>query len=130
MLKCEESPPGQLLLAIQQFNRREWYECHETIEELWLGEQGEMKDFLQGSLQIAVALLHLRNGNYGGAVSLLESGVNYLNRVSDICLWVDVAALIADAEKVRSALEELGRENMDSLDQSLIPLIKVVSLMR
>ncbi len=130
MLKCEESPPGQLLLAIQQFNRREWYECHETIEELWLGEQGEMKDFLQGSLQIAVALLHLRNGNYGGAVSLLVSGVNYLKRVSDICLWVDVAALIADAEKVRSALEELGRENMESLDQSLIPLIKIVSLVR
>ena len=76
MLKCEESPPGQLLLAIRQFNNREWYDCHETIEELWLGETGEMRNFLQGTLQISVALLHWRNGNYGGAISLLESGIN------------------------------------------------------
>ncbi|MDD2309543.1 MAG: DUF309 domain-containing protein [Desulfuromonadaceae bacterium] len=130
MLRCEESPPGQLLLAIRQFNCREWYECHETIEELWLGETGEMKDFLQGTLQISVALLHWRNGNYGGAVSLLTSGANYLKRVSDVCLWVDVPALIADSERVRVALEELGTERMESLESTLLPQIKTVSTVR
>ena len=100
MLKCEESPPGQLLLAIRQFNKREWYECHETIEELWLDETGEMRNFLQGTLQISVALLHWRNGNHGGAVSLLESGVKYLKCVSDVCLWVDVLALIPTTQLI------------------------------
>lgn len=127
MRKCEESPPGQLLLAIRQFNSRDWYNCHETLEDLWLGETGEVRNFLQGALQIAVALHHWRNGNHGGAVSLLESGVKYLSRVSDACLWVDVAALIADADKVRGALVQLGKERMDSLDQALIPLIQTVS---
>jgi hypothetical protein len=127
MLKCEESPPGQLLLAIRQFNSREWYDCHETIEELWLGETGEMKDFLQGTLQISVALHHWRNGNHGGAVSLLASGVNYLKRVSDVCLWVDVPTLIADSERVRIALAELGKDHMEDLKSSLIPQIKTVS---
>lgn len=127
MLKCEESPPGQLLLAIRQFNSRDWYNCHETLEDLWLGETGEVRNLLQGALQIAVALHHWRNGNYGGAVSLLESGVKYLSRVSDACLWVDVAALIADSDKVRGALVQLGNEKMDSLDQTLLPLIKTVS---
>ena len=127
MRKCEESPPGQLLLAIRQFNSRDWYNCHETLEDLWLGETGEVRNFLQGALQIAVALHHWRNGNHGGAVSLLESGVTYLSRVSDACLWVDVAALIADAEKVRGALVQLGKERMDSLDEALIPLIQTVS---
>ena len=130
MLKSEESPPGQLLLAIRQFNNREWYECHETIEELWLDETGEMRNFLQGTLQISVALLHWRNGNYGGAISLLESGVKYLKCVSDVCLWVDVLALIADSERVRVSLEELGKERMCSLDSTLIPLIKTVSNIR
>ena len=127
MLTCEESPPGQFLLAIRQFNNREWYDCHETTEELWLGETGEMRDFLQGTIQIAVALHHWRNGNHGGAVSLLASGVNYLKRVSDVCLWVDVPALIADSDKVRAALEDLGKERMDSLDPLLIPLIRTIS---
>lgn len=74
MRHCEESPPGLLLLAIRQFNVGQWYECHETLEELWIGEMGEVRDFFQGVLQIAVALHHWRNGNYGGAFSLLNGG--------------------------------------------------------
>ncbi len=130
MLKCEESPPGQLLLAIRQFNNREWYDCHETIEELWIGATGEMRDFLQGTLQISVALLHWRNGNHSGAVTLLAGGVKYLKHVSDVCLWVDVSALIADSERVRVSLEELGKEHMGLLDSELIPQIKTVSTFR
>ena len=130
MLKCEESLPEQLLLAICQFNNSEWYDCHETIEELWIGETGEMRDFLQGTLQISVALFHWRNGNYGGAVHLLTSGVNYLKRVSDVCLCVDVLALIADSDRVRVALEGLGKDRMEALESTLIPQIKTVSASR
>lgn len=130
MLTCDQSPPGQFLLAIRQFNSRDWYECHETIEDLWLGETGEMKDFLQGTLQISVALLHWRNGNHGGAVSLLASGVNYLKRVPDVCLWVDVPSLIADSDRVRVALEELGKDHMEMLESTLLPQIKTVSATR
>lgn len=130
MLKCEDSPPGQLLLAIRQFNSREWYECHETIEDLWIGETGEMRDFLQGTLQVAVALHHWRNGNHGGAVSLLASGVNYLKRVYDVCLWVDVPAFISDTERVRIVLEQRGKEHMASLEPALIPRIKTISATR
>ena len=130
MRTCDQSPPGQFLLAIRQFNSREWYDCHETIEDLWLGETGEMKDFLQGTLQISVALLHWRNGNHGGAISLLASGVNYLKRVPDVCLWVDVPSLIADSTRVRIALEDLGKDRMELLESTLIPRIKTVSAAR
>ena len=125
---CEESPPGQLLQGIREFNGRDWLECHETVEVLWIGEEGEVRDFYQGIIQIAVALHHWRNGNFGGAVSLLKGGAGYLRRVSDRCQWVDVAGLIADSNRVRAALEELGKEQMGSLDQALIPLIKTVSM--
>lgn len=127
MRQCKETPPGQLLLGIRQFNAGEWYDCHETLEELWIGETGEVRDLLQGMLQIAVALHHWRNGNHGGAVSLLKGGVTYLQRVSDTCLWVDVAALIADADIVRSSLETLGREKSGALDRELLPRITTVS---
>jgi predicted metal-dependent hydrolase len=127
MRQCNESPPGQLLLAIRQFNARQWYECHETLEDLWIGEAGEVREFLQGTLQIAVALLHWRNGNYGGAVSVLTSGIKHLRHVSDACMWVDVAGLISDANRVREALEELGRERMNELDPSYIPRLRTVS---
>ena len=124
---CEESPPGHLLQGVREFNRREWYDCHETVEELWIGAEGELRNFYQGIIQIAIALHHWRNGNFGGAVSLLSGGAGYLRRVADRCQWVDVAALVADADRVRAALEELGKERMEDLDQSLIPTIKTVA---
>lgn len=127
MRNCNESPPGQLLLAIRQFNARQWFECHETLEDLWIGEEGETRNFFQGVLQIAVALHHWRNGNYGGAISLLTGGVSYLSKVRDKCMWVDVAQIIADANRLREALEMLGRDKMGELDPSLVPLLKTVS---
>ncbi|MBW4054849.1 MAG: DUF309 domain-containing protein [Proteobacteria bacterium] len=127
MRHCNESPPGQLLLAIRQFNAGQWYECHETLEDLWIGEGGEVREFFQGTLQVAVALLHWRNGNYGGAISVLTSGVQHLSHVSDVCMWVDVAGLIADANRVREALEDLGSERMNELDPSYIPRLRTVS---
>lgn len=123
---CEESPPGQLLQGIREFNRGEWYECHETVEDLWIGESGEMRDFYQGIIQIAIALHHWRNGNFGGAVSLLTGGADYLRRVSDRCQWVDVCALIADSEQMKAALEECGKERMASLGPGVIPRIKTI----
>jgi len=128
--QCTDSPPGQLLQAIREFNSREWFECHETVEDLWIGETGEIRDFYQGFLQVAVALHHWRNGNYGGAISLLKGGAGYLRRVSDACQWVDVAGLIDDADRMRAALEGLGKERMDELDAGFIPLVKTVTTAR
>lgn len=122
--ECNESPPGQLLQGIREFNRGNWFECHETVEDLWIGAVGEVRDFYQGLIQIAVALHHWRNGNFGGAISLLKGGVEYLSRVADRCQWVDVATLIADSNRMLAVLEELGKERMESLDPGFIPRIQ------
>jgi uncharacterized protein len=124
--ECSDSPPGQLLQGIREFNRRDWFECHETVEDLWIGEEGEVRDLYQGIIQIAVALHHWQNGNFGGTVSLLKGGVGYLRTVTDRCQWIDVAGLIADSDRMRTALEELGKDRMESLDPGVIPLIRTV----
>lgn len=124
---CEESPPGQLLQGIREFNRGDWYDCHETVEDLWIGSEGEVRSFYQGIIQVAIALYHWRNGNFGGAVSLLKRGAGHLRHVSDRCQWVDIAALIADADRTCAALEELGEERMEQLDPTLVPRIRTVS---
>lgn len=113
--------------AIREFNRHDWLESHETVEDLWIGSEGEMRNFYQGIIQLAVALYHWQNGNFGGAVSLLRGGSQYLRHVSDRCQWVDVAGLIDDADRMRTALEGLGKERMDSLKPELIPRIKIIS---
>ena len=122
---CASSPSGELLRAFGEFNRGEWFDCHETLEDLWVGSEGEMRDFYQGVLQVAVALHHWRNGNFKGSVLLLTSGADKLHRVRPVCQRIEVEALAAAADRLREALTTLGPERMAELDQALIPRLRL-----
>jgi uncharacterized protein len=126
MGECEAVPPDELLRAIDQFNCGDWFECHETLEELWVGGKGELRDFYQGMLQLAVALHHWRNGNFKGAVILLRGGGNLLSRVAPVCQGVDLAALRADASRLLAELSALGEDRMEELPESLILKVRLV----
>ena len=126
MRRCEESPPEQLLHAVAQFNSREWFECHETLEELWHGEKGRGRNFYQGVIEIAVSLHHWNNGSFAGAVSLLKKGMAHLGCVAGICQQVDVSGLIEDCRATLTALEGLGRERMGELKKERFPLLRLV----
>ena len=122
---CTSSPSGLLLQAFGEFNRGDWFQCHETLEDLWTGSDGEMRDFHQGILQIAVALHHWRNGNYKGSVLLLESGTDKLRRVRPICQRIEVSELVTAADRFREMLMSLGPERMADIDPSLIPRLRL-----
>lgn len=126
MRHCDDSPPAELLRAFGEFNRGDWFECHETMEELWVGEAGEVRDFYQGVLQLAVALHHWREGNFGGAIRLLQGGAAYLRRVGPACQRMDVNGLVAAADRMREALTLLGPERMAELDKALIPRMRII----
>jgi hypothetical protein len=122
---CGRSPSRHLLQAFGEFNRGEWFDCHETLEDLWVGTEGEMRHFYQGLLQIAVALHHWRNGNFGGALSLLAGGADYLRRVPDVCQRIEVATMIREADRCREELVRLGSARMGELDPALIPRMRL-----
>lgn len=57
--------------GLAQFNDRLFFECHDTLEEVWSGVRGAPRDFFQGLIQAAVGFYHLGNGNPQGARSVL-----------------------------------------------------------
>jgi len=57
--------------AVEQFNRGEFYACHDTLEALWMEAVDPERRFYQGLLQTAVAYYHLQNGNRRGCMILL-----------------------------------------------------------
>ena len=125
---CHDAPSGQVLLGIRQFNNGEWYECHETLELLWISETGDLRNLYQGIIQLAVALHHWRNGNFSGAISLLDGGMEYLSKLPQICLWIDVAELVRQVESVKKQLEGLGKARIAELDTRYIPKIETVAV--
>ncbi len=122
---CALSPSRQLLQAFGEFNRGEWFDCHETLEDLWVGSEGEIRWFYQGLLQIAVALHHWKNGNYGGALTLLAGGSDDQKRVRPVCQRIEVATVVVEADRCRAALEGLGAGRMHELDPALIPRMRL-----
>jgi hypothetical protein len=123
----EETPLFQLLVAIRQFNDRKWYDCHKTLGNILLEEKDGLRDFLQGFLLIAVALHHMHIDNFGGAVSLLTTGLNCLHSASGTCQWINSTQFIIDADRLRLTLEQLGSEQMKLLNPALIPRIMPTS---
>jgi hypothetical protein len=126
MTNCAEPPPDELLLAVRQFNNRDWFECHETLEDLWMGETGEVRKFYEGILHVSVALHHWKNRNFGGTISLLRSGVDHLSHVQPVCQQVDVLTFMVSANTVLESLARLGKDRMAELEFSLIPRLQLV----
>ncbi|HEX2171776.1 MAG TPA: DUF309 domain-containing protein, partial [Dehalococcoidia bacterium] len=121
---CAEPPPDALIAGIDQFNRRAFYECHETLEAIWLADRRLVRRLYQGILQVGVAFYHLGRGNYRGATSLLASGLDYLQSFPPVCQDVDVARLIADGRRAQAALEALRPEQCAEFDWGLVPTIR------
>lgn len=92
--------------AAALFNAELYFEVHEVLETAWGVAKGATRVFLQGLLQIAVALHHAQHGNAAGASRLLEAGrVKVLPHVPQFH-GVDVAALLdamAEWERARAA---------------------------
>ena len=56
------------LAFLVYFNRdRDYFECHEVMEELWLAQESD--PLYKGLLQIAVGLFHFRYGNVIGRIT-------------------------------------------------------------
>lgn len=125
--RCDDPPPAALLLGIEQFNKREYFECHETLEALWNNEPGPIRVLAKGILQVGVGCYHLLRGNYRGAVLKLASGANYLEPFAPKCRGVEVAQLIADAHRLHAEVAAHGPERTSEVDRALLPIIQVTN---
>ena len=121
---CREPAPPLLRRGIEQFNAGEFFEQHETLEDLWRSEARPVRRLYQGILQIGVAMYHLRRGNHHGTTVMLSRGADHLRPFAPACQGVDVADLIAGAARVRRALDRLGPDRLDAFDWSLAPTVK------
>lgn len=122
----EREPSPALINAVQQFNAGEYFACHETLEELWLAENGELRSFYQGILQVGVGLYHLQRGNERGALILLARGRGLLARFSPTCVGIDVATLARETEMVEASLRVHGLQATQKASSHLFPRIRMV----
>ncbi len=144
--RCSMPPSSELLRAIEQFNQREYFECHETLEAMWhierdlarafsrtaegthrVKERIYCDDLYKGILQVGVGCYHLLRNNYHGATVKLQTGADYLEPFVPRCMGVEVEQLVADARRLREVVVSLGPDRLRDVDLSLLPIVRVIA---
>jgi predicted metal-dependent hydrolase len=55
------------------FNKQHFYEAHDVLEELWLGQRGQANDhFYKGLIQLAGAFVHLQKNRLKPSAALFK----------------------------------------------------------
>ena len=69
---CQAGLDVRVLVGLELYNAREYFECHEVLENAWRAEKGPIRELYRGILQIAVGYYHIQRGNYIGARKMFK----------------------------------------------------------
>ena len=83
------------------FDKKEYYECHEIIESLWLEtpKDDKCRNLYQGVIQAAAAIYKLERGVVSGAQGLRATAKGYLEPYKPAALGADVSGIIKTMEE-------------------------------
>jgi predicted metal-dependent hydrolase len=100
----EEDRRG-LAKGVVEFNAGYFFECHDTLEEVWSGVRGPAREFFQGLIQVSVGFYHFGNGNRGGASTMLERGLKRLAKYPDRYYELELGSLRREVADWRVRIE-------------------------
>jgi predicted metal-dependent hydrolase len=118
----------QFQRGINEFNRGCFFECHDTLEDLWHETRGIDRLFLQGLIQVSVGFYHLLNRNFKGATSQFTRGLNKLQKYRPSHRGIELEDFL---KKIVSwlALAERGLiGELVEIDETKIPKLQITSL--
>ncbi len=109
---------------VRHWNDREFFECHETLEELWFENHGPERKFYQGLIQGATAFLKLEKENLTGAKKLFAGALNCLEDYPPRYLGFRLREFVDLLETWQARLElaaELGPIEFDPGQLPMLP---------
>jgi uncharacterized protein len=121
-MEAQDDP--RFLKGIDEFNQQLFFECHETLEEIWLEDRGEDRKFYQGIIQIAAGYFKWQQGVPVGALKLWRTGLEKLAAYGPIHLGIQVESLV---EAVKQNLAELeAAQQSGALPALNLPMIHLI----
>jgi predicted metal-dependent hydrolase len=90
-MEAQDDP--RFIKGIDEFNHGLFFECHETLEEIWLEDHGDDRKFYQAIIQIAAGYFKLEQGVPAGAIKLWRTGLEKLEPYRPVYLGINADAL-------------------------------------
>ena len=119
-----DSPSTQVNKAVDQFNAGLFWECHETLEEIWLVTSYPLRHFYQGVLKIAVGFHHSDRHNVRGCRNKLGEGLRLLKVFTPSFLGLDTGALAVETDQWLQLVSRGPRLDWTVLDSEPKPRIR------
>jgi predicted metal-dependent hydrolase len=102
----ENKEPDLFSQGIKEFNGRQFFACHETLETFWRTQPMPEREFTQGIIQSAVAFYHLKRNNFTGAIKLLKRALPRLQKFAPVCMGLEVLTLTDSLTTILQLLEQ------------------------
>ena len=104
--------------GVELFNRCEFFNCHEVLEELWTGARQPERWFLQSLIHFAVGFHHHQHGNAAGASRQLAKGLRKIQAYLPEWGGVQTAGIEQEARRCLAVIEAGGTiENFPKVKQ-------------
>ena len=122
----EAQDDSRLQKGIDEFNQRLFFECHETLEEIWLEDHGEDRKFYQGIIQIAAGYFKWQQGVPIGAIKLWRSGLEKIEPYGSVHLGVNLGAFAAAVKENLDELQAVQQKGGDCASLDIPTLYRIV----
>jgi uncharacterized protein len=71
--------------GLERFNRQHYWECHESLEEIWLEDRTDpVRNVYWAIIQVAASMVHFREQNLVGATGMLNKSREKFKRCRDL----------------------------------------------
>ena len=117
--------PSELAKAIRQFNARLFWECHETLEDLWRATPYPLRFFYHAIIKLAVGFHHMSRHNRHGARVKLSDGVRLLALFQPQFQGVRTDLLLGDGARWLRKVDGAGRVDWQGLEAIPTPVIQM-----
>lgn len=112
---------SRFLTAVKLFNSKEYFECHEVLEDIWFDVRDSSRDMYQGLLHASVALYHLtKKNNIKGTLIQLNKAAAKLRKFDGKVKEIDIAKLLKQLDSIAFKVQK--KEQPKRLPKIMITL--------
>ena len=120
--------PGEItplaVKGLQEFNMGKLLPTAHLFEEQWVNTSGPVRDLYRAVLQVGVAYYQIENGNYLGAIKMLQRSVQWLHIMPNSCQGIDVEQTAPRFLRGTRRTGTLGSRALREFDKSLLKPVR------
>ena len=124
MMEGDQDP--RFLKGIDEFNQRLFFECHETLEEIWQEDHGTDRKFYQGIIQIAAGYFKWQQGVPAGAIKLWRMGLEKIEPYGPAHLGINLEAFVEAVKGNLTELEEASAQGVPRASLDIPTLYRII----